>query len=110
VTSLYQYDRNFHPWHHYRPFYVQDAAYHNGIIWTWNAGPVISALAYCGQSDNAFALLTAATTQILQRGAIGTQSELLDAMPRLGEKQARLSGLSVRPGIWPSSCAIFMKM
>jgi glycogen debranching enzyme len=92
VTSLYQYDRNFHPWHHYRPFYVQDAAYHNGIIWTWNAGPVISALAYCGQSDNAFALLTAATTQILQRGAIGTQSELLDAMPRLGEKQARLSG------------------
>jgi glycogen debranching enzyme len=24
--------KNYHPWHHYAPYYVQDAAYHNGIV------------------------------------------------------------------------------
>lgn len=92
VTSLSQNDDNFHPYHQYPPYYVKDAAYHNGVIWTWNSGPVIEALCNFGLQDKAWSLTKELTNQILTRGAVGTIAELNDAFPRNGEKVCRLSG------------------
>ncbi|HTP78811.1 MAG TPA: amylo-alpha-1,6-glucosidase [Bacteroidota bacterium] len=92
VASLSQDDPNFHPFHHYEPFYVQDAAYHNGIVWTWLAGPWIQNACQLGKSNLAFTVTQSMVHQILDRGAVGTLSELIDAAPRPGETEPRLSG------------------
>ncbi|MGE5401338.1 MAG: amylo-alpha-1,6-glucosidase [Ignavibacteriales bacterium] len=92
VLSLSQNDPNFHPYHQYPPYYVKDAAYHNGIIWQWTTGPVVQALCGFGKQDLAWTLTQELSHQILDRGAAGTLAELSDAMPRDGEKDARLSG------------------
>ena len=92
VASLSQDDPRFHPYHHYEPYYVQDAAYHNGIVWTWLAGPWISAATRFGYSDLAYQVTDNMVRQILDRGAVGTMSELLDAAPRAREGEPRLSG------------------
>ncbi|HCA81480.1 MAG TPA: hypothetical protein DEP53_17250 [Bacteroidetes bacterium] len=92
VASLSQKDDAFHPYHHYQPYYVQDAAYHNGIVWTWLAGPWIDQATTHGYSDLAWTLTENMVHQILDRGAVGTLSELLDAAPRPGESEPRLSG------------------
>lgn len=92
VLSLSQEDDNFHPYHHYKPYYVQDAAYHNGIIWTWNFGPVITLLLNFHLSNLAYTLTDELVRQTLYDGCIGSISELTDAFPRDGEKYPRLSG------------------
>jgi glycogen debranching enzyme len=92
VASLSQDDPDFHPFHHYEPNYVQDAAYHNGIVWTWLAGAWIDAATSYRLPNLAFRVTDAMVDQMLNRGAVGTISELLDAAPRRGEKEPRLSG------------------
>ncbi|MBU2445810.1 MAG: hypothetical protein KJ666_09620 [Bacteroidetes bacterium] len=92
VLSLSQEDDNFHPYHHHKPYYVQDAAYHNGIIWTWNFGPVITSLLNFHLSNLAFGLTEELTRQTLEAGCVGSLSELTDAFPRKDEKHPRLSG------------------
>ncbi len=92
VASLSQNDPNFHPFHHYEPYYVQDAAYHNGIVWTWLAGAWIDAAVSYRLPDLAFKVSDNMVHQILDRRAVGTLSELLDAAPRPGEQEPRLSG------------------
>jgi len=90
VLSLSQTDSNFHPYHHLPGLYVQDAAYHNGIIWTWNSAATITQAIRFHQYNYAQALFDDLTDQILNRGAVGTIAELTDAWPRSGENQ--LSG------------------
>ncbi|HXX64564.1 MAG TPA: amylo-alpha-1,6-glucosidase [Bacteroidota bacterium] len=92
VASLSQLDDNFHPYHQNEPYYPKDAAYHNGTVWTWLQGPLISELCRCGSENLAFALTQNSVHQIMDRGAVGTQSELLDAVARAGESEPRLSG------------------
>ncbi len=92
IASLWQEDPDFHPYHHYEEAYVPDAAYHNGIVWTWLAGRWIDAAAGYGLEDLAFQVTQNMVNQILERGAVGTLSELLDAAPRPGEIEPRLSG------------------
>jgi hypothetical protein len=92
VLSLYPYDENFHPYHQYSPYYVKDAAYHNGIIWTWLSGPVVSELCNFNKQEMAYQLTDDLVQQILDRGAVGTISELSDAVPWAGEADPRLSG------------------
>ncbi|HWP82382.1 MAG TPA: amylo-alpha-1,6-glucosidase [Bacteroidota bacterium] len=92
VASLWQGDENFHPFHEYPPYYPKDAAYHNGIVWTWLAGTWIDQATYYGQSQLAFRVTNNMVHQILDRGAVGTISELVEAAPRPGEKEPRLSG------------------
>ena len=92
VSSLSPRDSLFHPFHVYPQFYPKDAAYHNGTVWTWLAGPVISELVAHDAVAPAWALTEDATGQILELGGVGTQSELLDAIPRAGESRPRLSG------------------
>jgi glycogen debranching enzyme len=90
--TLAQTDSNFTPYHHYEPFYVQDAAYHNGIVWTWLNGAAIDAAAQYSLQDVVYPVTTNMVHQILDRGCVGTLSELLDAHPRKGEPEPRLSG------------------
>jgi len=92
ILSLSQFDENFHPYHDNPPYYVKDAAYHNGIIWQWNAGPVIQTLCGFSKHDTAWVLTKEMTDQILNRGAVGTLAELMDAFPREDEKEPQLSG------------------
>lgn len=92
VASLSQDDPGFHPWHEYPPLYPKDAAYHNGTVWTWLQGPLISLLSAEGGEEIAWRLTANSVHQILERGAAGTQSELLDAVPRTGETEPRPSG------------------
>lgn len=92
VASLSQTDPNFHPYHQHEPYYPKDAAYHNGTVWTWLQGPLISELCHFQQQEIAGQLTESSVHQILDRGAVGTQSELLDAVPHPGEVEPRLSG------------------
>ena len=92
VASLSQDDPNFHPYHHYAQYYVQDAAYHNGIVWHWLAGKWIDLASRFGMQDLAFRVTWSMVDQILDQGAVGTISELSDAVTRPGEKLPRLSG------------------
>jgi hypothetical protein len=92
VGTLAQTDSNFHPYHHYEPYYVQDAAYHTGIIWTWLNGQAIYALTRNDRQDLTYAITKNMVHQILDRGCVGTLSELLDAHVRPGETEPRLSG------------------
>ncbi|GAB4372353.1 MAG: hypothetical protein Kow0042_15630 [Calditrichia bacterium] len=91
VGSLWQHDPNFHPYHHYAPLYVPDAAYHNGVVWTWLSGPLLKAL-FPFEADLGYELLKNEAYQILNKDAVGGYSELLEAWPRKGEKFPRWSG------------------
>lgn len=89
VASLAQTDENFHPYHHDERWHF-DSAYHNGTVWVWNAGPLVSALCSYQRQDFAYELTSAMVHQTLDLGAVGTLSELIDAVPRNG--QITLSG------------------
>ena len=92
VLSLWYRDRYFHPYHHFPPYYVPDEAYHNGLIWTWLAGPVIQALLKFDQLDAAAALYRNEAWQILHLDAIGNYSELLEPVLRKGARLPEISG------------------
>ncbi len=91
VGSLWQGDPDFHPYHHYPPYYAPDAAYHNGIVWTWLAGPLLTALFPCNPGL-AFRVLQDEADQILNTDASGSYSELLEAWPRKGHEFPQMSG------------------
>lgn len=92
VGSLNQFDEQFHPYHQNLPYYVKDAAYHQGIVWTWLSGEVISELCRFEKQEKAFQLTDNLVHQIINRGAVGTISELLDAHPRRGANEPDVSG------------------
>ncbi|MFH0881982.1 MAG: amylo-alpha-1,6-glucosidase [bacterium] len=85
VASLAQTDEDFHPYHQ-TPEYPKDAAYHMGIVWTWLSG------AYKSASHQGWSVTDNELGQILDRGAAGTLSENLDAVPRNGAEWPRTSG------------------
>ena len=84
VASLWQHDADFHPFLMLPKYYPKDEAYHNGTVWTWLAGPVVSSLMKYGYQNLAYELLMSESDQILYRGAVGTLSELLNAIPSAG--------------------------
>lgn len=92
VGSLAPTDENFHPYHEMPPFYPKDAAYHNGIVWTWLAGPWVKSAVEFGRPNLAFRVTENLVHQVLDRDAVGTIPELLDASTRTGEREPRASG------------------
>ena len=92
VGSLASSDPNFHPYHEFPPFYPKDAAYHNGVVWTWLAGPWIKTAVEFGRPNTAFRVTENLVQQILDVGAVGTIPELLDAATRPGERLPQESG------------------
>ncbi len=92
VASLAQSDDAFHPYHLAPEAYPKDAAYHNGTIWTWNTGPLVSLMAKADAPDLAYEQLDFLTQMALHRGAVGTMAENSDALPRPGNAAPRLTG------------------
>ncbi|MDE3057169.1 MAG: hypothetical protein KGJ59_04350 [Bacteroidota bacterium] len=92
VSTLAQTDPSFHPFHHYEPVYVQDAAYHNGIVWTWLNGIAIDVLTRDDLQEVIYPVTQNMVHQILDRGCVGALSELLDAYPRDKGDEPQLSG------------------
>ncbi|MFZ5518429.1 MAG: amylo-alpha-1,6-glucosidase [Candidatus Zhuqueibacterota bacterium] len=92
VASLWQHDPNFHPYHILPEAYPKDEAYHNGTVWGWLAGPVITSLMKYGYSDLSFELLFSESFQITNWGAAGALSELLNAIPPEGWDIPETSG------------------
>jgi glycogen debranching enzyme len=92
VASLWQEDENFHPWHIYPSYYHKDEAYHNGTVWSWLAGPVISSMMIFNQNELAFNLYYDQAIQILEDDAIGNLAELRDALPHKELREPLVSG------------------
>jgi len=92
VASLWQEDEDFHPWHLHPSYYDKDEAYHNGTVWTWLAGPVISSMLMFNRHELAFNLFYDETIQIIEDDAIGNFAELRDALPLKGEDEPFISG------------------
>ncbi|MHB2150305.1 amylo-alpha-1,6-glucosidase [Calditrichota bacterium LG25] len=92
VLSLWYKDENFHPYHHYLPYYVPDAAYHNGLIWCWLAGPAISGQVKFDQESSAGQVFMNEVDQVLNFDAIGSFAELVEPVLRKGERRPRISG------------------
>jgi len=92
VASLWQHDPHFHPYHLLPEAYPKDEAYHNGTVWGWLSGPVITSLMKYGYYDLGFELLFAESFQMMNWGAAGTLSELLNAIPPDGWDVPATSG------------------
>jgi amylo-alpha-1,6-glucosidase/glucodextranase-like protein len=85
VISLEQDDPLFMPYH-YDDRYHKDAAYHNGTIWQWLAGPAITAMVKLNVYQEAYELTQNMIDEILYRGALGTIAENKNAILRPGEE------------------------
>ncbi|NUN68698.1 MAG: hypothetical protein HUU02_03200 [Bacteroidetes bacterium] len=96
TATLAQNDSNFHPHHEFPPYYVKDAAYHNGTVWTWLNGAAVRGAVRYDLQETVFPMTMNNVHQILRRGTVGTLSELLDAHPRLNDNgtydEPKLSG------------------
>lgn len=92
LASLYQGDPNFHPFHHDEPYYPPDAAYHNGTVWVWLTGPLVSELVSMREAGFAFKNTEFLVNQILDGKTAGTLPELFDAFPHEGERVPDESG------------------
>lgn len=92
TATLDQADPNFHPRHEFAPYYVKDAAYHNGTVWTWLNGPMIYAATRYDLQDLVYPVTENSVHQMLDRGTVGALSELLDAHPSGPGAEPRLSG------------------
>ena len=91
LCSLSQKDPYFHPYHQTWDFYHEDAAYHNGTVWTWNCGFAIGALRSIGEQDLAWRLAQSVAGQVFSGPCAGTLSANLWAYPDQ-EGHLRFSG------------------
>jgi glycogen debranching enzyme len=78
VTSLDPGDPDFKPLHLDLDNYYYDAAYHNGDVWVWLAGPAISCMVAAGEERAARELFAPMVTEILEEGCAGTLREIRD--------------------------------
>ncbi|MDW8286443.1 MAG: amylo-alpha-1,6-glucosidase [Flammeovirgaceae bacterium] len=92
VSSLWQEDENFHPYHEYWEFYHKDAAYHNGTVWLWNSGIAIQRLLEAYQKQHAYLLFKNMSLLPLRIGAVGSIAENMDAHPVGKATFPRLTG------------------
>ena len=92
VSSLAQWDPQFHPQHENWHYYHKDDAYHNGTIWLWNNGAAMQRMIEYGQVEPAWELFKNMNRQALNEGAVGSLSENADAHPREGQSWVKRSG------------------
>lgn len=81
IASLNEEDEYFHPYHENLRFHHKDAAYHNGTIWGWNAGLIVTGLTKYGYQNFSYELSKNLANQILTMGTLGSMSENLSAFP-----------------------------
>ncbi|MFQ5601398.1 MAG: amylo-alpha-1,6-glucosidase, partial [Candidatus Krumholzibacteriia bacterium] len=80
VGSLASDDPQFHPWHLALEQYYYDEAYHNGDVWLWLAGPLVSGLVSLHQVEAAWQQTAFLAGEILERGVAGSLREIRDAV------------------------------
>jgi glycogen debranching enzyme len=78
VTSLDPDDPDFKPLHLDLDNYYYDAAYHNGDVWVWLAGPAISCMVAAGEEQAAMELFSPMIDEILYEGCTGSLREIRD--------------------------------
>lgn len=81
VTSLAPSDPNFHGRHLDLERYHYDEAYHNGDVWVWLTGPVVSAFVREGLVERAWEQTKVLTNLFYDEGAAGTLPELRNGVP-----------------------------
>jgi len=81
VTSLAPSDPSFHGRHLDLDHYHYDEAYHNGDVWVWLTGPVVSAFVADGLVDRAWEQTKVLTDLFFDEGAAGTLPELRNGVP-----------------------------
>jgi len=89
VVSLAPDDPDFHPRHLDMDRYHFDEAYHNGDVWVWLTGPVVSAFVRHGRVEEAWRQTAVLTELLFTEGAAGTLPELRNGeAPERGENVA----------------------
>lgn len=89
VTSLAPSDPGFHARHLDLEHYHFDEAYHNGDVWVWLTGPVVSAFIREGLVGRAWEQTTVQRDLLFDEGAAGTLPELRNGVaPARGENVA----------------------
>ncbi len=89
MTSLSPDDPQFHPVHLDLDRYHFDEAYHNGDVWVWLTGPVVTALVRGGRIAEAWDQTRVLRDLIFNEGAAGTLPELRNGRaPESGENVA----------------------
>ena len=91
LCSLSQKDPYFHPYHKTWEYYHEDAAYHNGTVWTWNYGFAAGALCSIGEQNLAWRFAQGVAGQVFSGPCAGTLSANLWAYPDQ-EGHLRFSG------------------
>jgi len=81
IASLSEDEEYFHPYHENLRYNHKDAAYHNGVIWGWNAGLIVEGLTKYGYNDLSYSLTKNLSRQILTMGTLGSMSENLSVYP-----------------------------
>ncbi len=92
VSSLNQEDDGFHPYHEAPSLYPKDSAYHNGTIWTWLTGPLVSLMVEQGGAEQAYEQIEYLSRLCLERGAAGAIAENQDALPKDEATEPTLTG------------------
>ena len=87
VTSLYPRDPQFHPYHLALDRYYYDEAYHNGDVWEWLSGPMVSCLIYTGREERARGLLAPLVDEILDEACVGSLREIQDGVITPGREE-----------------------
>ncbi len=89
VASLSPDDPEFHPVHLDLDRYHFDEAYHNGDVWVWLTGPVVTALVRGGRVAEAWQQTAVLRDMFFNEGAAGTLPELRNGRaPERGENVA----------------------
>jgi glycogen debranching enzyme len=87
VTSLYPRDPHFHPHHLALDRYYFDEAYHNGDVWEWLTGPMVSCLIAVGEGEKAWRLLSPLVDEILDEACVGSLREIRDGAVTPGREE-----------------------
>lgn len=87
VASLSPDDPQFHPYHLDLDSYYYDEAYHNGDVWEWLTGPMISCMVEAGERKLARDLYQPLIDEILYEGAVGSLREIRDGYYTEGKEE-----------------------
>jgi glycogen debranching enzyme len=87
VASLSPDDPRFHPYHLDLDCYFFDEAYHNGDVWEWLTGPMVTCMRSVGEEGAASKLVAPLVDEILFRGCVGSLREIRDGVYTEGKEE-----------------------
>jgi glycogen debranching enzyme len=87
VTSLDPEDPAFRPYHLNLNQYYYDAAYHNGDVWEWLTGPMVTCMRAVGEEEAASKLIEPLVDEILNQACVGSLREIQDGVYTKGKEE-----------------------